>query len=527
MTDAPTTGARCAGSLVEEEGQMRDVTLAGRVGQAEGGAVAHRWSSWWANRGETLELFFYTLLVPVDFLAVFAAFLAASGVHTSTGGSGPSLPSATFVAAFVLVTPLWVASFGMVGLYSEEGVRGRWSEIRKVFVAASGPAMLLAAVDSLRHGTVFGSTDLPVFGYLFSLAFVVAGRQLVHGMQNALFARNLGVHRALVIGSGPVAQHIVRTLTMTRRSAYRVVGVIDDGERHEGSVLSTLPVFTTVHEAAETLEGRFDEIIHADSSLPRDDILEIMRYANDKNLSYRFVPSQSGLYPPNTVVGTLAGVAVVEIRQTPLEGWGRIIKRCFDVVGAAVGLVVLAPVLAAVAAVVALSDPGPVLFSQERLGRNGRPFRIWKFRTMAGKYSGRPALEVFAELGREDLVTEFLVEQKVKDDPRVTRTGAFLRTTSLDELPQLWNVLRGELSLVGPRPIVRDELTRFGAFTGTILALKPGITGLWQTSGRNDIGYEERVKLNIEYVESWSLRLDVVILLRTVLVVLRGGGGAY
>ena len=505
---------------------MYDVTLAGQ--DEHQGVAPRRWANWWSNRRETIELFFYTILVPVDFIAVLAAFFAAFALHTHTpDGAGPNVPSGTFLAAFLMVTPLWVASFAMVGLYSQDGVRGRWSEISKVFVAASGPAMLLAAVDSMRKGTLFGSMDLPVYGYLLSLAFVVLGRQLVHGMQNALFARNLGVHRALVIGSGPVAEHIVRTLTMTRRSGYRVVGVIDDRDQAEETVLASLPVYRTVHEADEDLHGRFDEIIHADSSLPRDDILDIMRYANDNNLSYRFVPSQSGLYPPNTVVGTVAGVAVVEIRQTPLEGWGRIIKRGFDIVGASVGLIVLAPVLAVVAVVVMLSDPGPVLFSQERLARGGKPFRILKFRTMASAYSGQPALEVFRAMGREDLVTEFLVEHKVKDDPRVTRAGAFLRRTSLDELPQLWNVLRGELSLVGPRPIVREELSKFGDFIGTILALKPGITGLWQTSGRNDISYEERVKLNIEYVESWSLRLDVVILLRTVLLVLRGGGGAY
>jgi exopolysaccharide biosynthesis polyprenyl glycosylphosphotransferase len=505
---------------------MRDVTLASR-GKREGES-SHWWTGWWSNRGETIELFFYTILVPVDFVAVLAAFFAAFALHTHTvHGAEPAAPSAAFLAAFVMVTPLWVASFAMVGLYSQDGVRGRWSEMCKVFVAASVPAMLLAAVDSLRSGSVFGEMDLPVFGYLFSLAFLVIGRQMVHGMQSALFARNLGVHRALVIGSGPVAQHIVQTLTMTRRSGYRVVGVIDDGEQAEDSILASVPVYGTVHEADEDLGGRFDEIIHADSSLARDDILDIMRYANDKNLSYRFVPSQSGLFPPNTVMGTLAGVAVVEIRQTPLEGWGRIIKRGFDIAGASLGLIVLAPVLAVVAAVVLLTDPGPALFRQERLARGGRPFRILKFRTMATAYSGQPAIEVFRSMGREDLVTEFLVEQKVKDDPRVTRAGAFLRRTSLDELPQLWNVLRGELSLVGPRPIVRDELSKFGDFTGTILALKPGITGLWQTSGRNDISYEERVRLNIEYVESWSLHLDVVILLRTVLLVLRGGGGAY
>lgn len=504
---------------------MRQLTV---VGHPDDSAVRpRRMTAWWSTRGDTLELFFYTILVPVDFLALLAAFATAFALpHGSVADTVTSSGFDHFFWVFLAVTPLWVAVFALVGLYSEAGLRSRWSEAGKVFVAVSGPAMLLLAADALHQSSIFPSPHFPVYGYLLSFLFVLGGRLLVHGTQHALFARDLGVHRALVIGSGPVAQHIVRSLAATSRTGYRVVGVIDAAYTPE-TVLAELPVYRTVQEAEGALSGRFDEIIHADSSLARDDILAILKFANDHHLSYRFVPNQSGLYAPDTVVSSLAGVAVVKIRQTPLEGWGRIIKRGFDIVGAGLGLLVVSPVLAVVAMLIALNEQGPVIFRQERLGKSGKPFRIIKFRTMRLEYSGRPALEVFRELGREDLVAEFAAEQKVKNDPRVSRLGAFLRRTSLDELPQLWNVLRGELSLVGPRPIVRDELVKFGEFTGTILALKPGITGLWQTSGRNDITYEERVRLNIEYVERWSLRLDVVILLRTVRLVLRGGGGAY
>ena len=503
---------------------MRAVEVAGHP--KEDALAPGRWARWWSKRGDTIELFFYTVLVPVDLIAVLAAFAVAMQIPRWSGVVVAE-PSWSFLPVFLAVSPLWVAVFALVGLYTEAGVRNRWSEAGKVFVATAAPAMLLVVVDSLHPGAMFPVKELPVLGYLLSFTFVLVGRNTLHGVQHALFARDLGVHRALVIGSGPVAQHIVRTLEMTRRSGYRVVGVLDESDAPGGSVLATLPSFRTVAEASAALGGHFDEIIHADSSLPRDDILEILRFANDHHLAYRFVPHQSGLYAPDTVVSTLAGVAVVKIRVTPLEGWGRIIKRGFDIVGSACGLLLIAPLLAVIAVVIAVVDGRPVMFRQERIGRAGETFRILKFRTMRTAYSGRPALEVFEELGRDDLVEEFQREQKVKNDPRVSPLGAFLRRTSLDELPQLWNVLRGELSLVGPRPIVRDELVKFGDFKSTILALQPGITGLWQTSGRNDISYEERVKLNIQYVESWSLRLDVLILMRTLALVLRGGGGAY
>jgi exopolysaccharide biosynthesis polyprenyl glycosylphosphotransferase len=470
-----------------------------------------------------LQLLFCTILVPVDVVAVLAAFSVAFAISRETGAAPAGQDFGQFLSVFLAVTPAWVAVFAVVGLYAESGARNRWDEIGKIFVAALGPPMMLLAADSLQSPSVLPSKELPVYGYALTFAFVLAGRQLVHRTQHALFARDLGVQRVLVVGSGPVAQRLVSSLGFTRRSGYRVVGVIDaSGAR--GVDLAGLPVYRTLDEARRALRDDFDEFIHADSSLAQDDILAIQKYARDHNLSYRFVPNQCGLYAPDSVLGSLAGVPVVKIRQTPLEGWGRVIKRGFDVVGALAALLLVSPLLAVVAAVVALGDPGPVLFRQERLARNGRSFRILKFRTMPMRYSGRPAVEVFRELGREDLVAEFTAEQKVKSDPRVSRTGAFLRRTSLDELPQLWNVLRGDLSLVGPRPIVPDELPKFGDHGGTILALKPGITGLWQTSGRNDLTYDERVRLNILYVEHWSLLLDIVILLRTVRLVLTGGG---
>ena len=201
-------------------------------------------------------------------------------------------------------------------------------------------------------------------------------------------------------------------------------------------------------------------------------------------------------------------------------------KRLIDILGAAAGLLLLAPVLLVLALVVKVHDPaGPVLYRQSRLGQNGRSIKVLKFRTMRWQYSTGPdrpyqtAEQAFVAMGRADLVAEFEVAQKVVDDPRVSPLGAFLRKTSLDELPQLVNALVGDLSLVGPRPIVLPELARYGDHGATFLAAKPGITGLWQVSGRSDTSYDERVRLDVRYVANWNLLLDLSILVRTVLVV--------
>jgi exopolysaccharide production protein ExoY len=233
------------------------------------------------------------------------------------------------------------------------------------------------------------------------------------------------------------------------------------------------------------------------------------------------------------VLGTLAGIQFIEIRLTPLEGWGRVAKRIFDLAGAILGIIVLSPLLVLVALLVKLRDPkGPILYRHRRLSRNGSIVEVLKFRTMLWRYCDGPdrpfksAEETFAAMGRPDLVEEFKISQKVEHDPRVSRLGVFLRRSSLDELPQLFNVLLGHMSLVGPRPIVEDELDHYGEQSAIFLALKPGITGLWQISGRSDISYEDRVKLDIYYVENWNLLLDIKILFKTVMTIL-SGRGAY
>ena len=492
------------------------------------GKGALRPAGWVAPRrtasGEAVDLFFSTLMLPIDFLALVAAFASAYAVQVSLVEDPQTLIGLGRLLTWLLIlAPLWILAFALAGLYSGSSVQGRGHEVGRVWVAVSGGVMLLLVADSVSPLDLFSTETMPVVSLLLGFAFVLGGREGVRSVQRALFAHEVGVRRAVVIGSGPIAQRVVQALTLTSRSGYRVVGVIDRVGSKAQAVMGA-PVYPSLDEAQRALGGGFDEFIEADSKLRRREVLEILRFAADHHYEYRLVPAQFGLNAPSAAVGTLAGIPFVRFRHTPLDGWGRVIKRAFDLVGAAAGLLLLTPVFAGIALLIGLRDPGPVFFRQLRLGRAGEPFYIYKFRTMQMRYSGRPPLEVFSELGRDDLVEEFLVDHKVKEDPRVSRLGAFLRRSSLDELPQLWNVLVGDLSLVGPRPIVQEELEKFGESRATILALKPGVTGLWQISGRNDIDYDERVRLNISYVQNWTLRLDVGILVRTVLVLVKGGG---
>jgi exopolysaccharide biosynthesis polyprenyl glycosylphosphotransferase len=293
-----------------------------------------------------------------------------------------------------------------------------------------------------------------------------------------------------------------------------------------------VPLYKSLEEVDTQIQNglHVDEIIQADSALEPEEILNFVAYATNSHITYRFIPNHFGLFATNAAYGTFAGMPVLEIRLTSLEGWGRIIKRAFDLVGAAVGLVLLSPLFLLIAVAIKVADPGPIFFRHRRLSKAGVDVYVYKFRSMKQifstdkKYKGKTPSEIFRLLGRPELAEEFEKEQKVQDDPRVSKIGAFLRRTSLDELPQLFNALKGDLSLVGPRPIVPVELERYGAQGASFLSLKPGITGLWQVSGRSDVSYEDRVKLDIYYVENWSLWLDIKILLKTIGVLLRRRG---
>jgi Undecaprenyl-phosphate galactose phosphotransferase WbaP len=233
------------------------------------------------------------------------------------------------------------------------------------------------------------------------------------------------------------------------------------------------------------------------------------------------VPNLNGVTNSAVVARDLAGTFAVEIKQNLLDPWVQRMKRALDLSGVVVGGLLISPLLLAIIALIKLESSGPALFVQERPGRNGEVFRIFKFRTMHADAEQR-----FAKLSSENpsLREEFERHGKLKNDPRVTRVGNWLRKFSLDELPQLWNVLKGEMSLVGPRPYLKDQRSQISDTETFILRVPPGISGLWQVSGRSDTTLEERVELDVYYVRNWSVWLDIIILARTMKTALFGRG---
>jgi exopolysaccharide biosynthesis polyprenyl glycosylphosphotransferase len=479
------------------------------------------------------ELFFSVILVPVDFLALLSAFVVAYILRVKLEGKPVAhpIPSLEFLQIILVLLPVWILIFALSGLYAQSSLRGRLNEAGKVFVAVSGGVMLTILVDFFRPVSIFPSKAVPIYAYGLGLVFVMTARIIVRGLQRWCFRFGVGVHNALLIGSGEFAQRIYHDLAAPW-SGYRMVGCVDSAPG-AGKRITDIPVYAEFNEALSHLQRKYpiDDIIQADSALDQEEILQVVNYATNEHIGYRFVANQFGLYASNAAFGSLAGLPMIEIRLTPLEGWGRVVKRTFDVIGATLGIIALSPLLAFVAILIKLNDStGPILYRHRRLSRNGKEVFVLKFRTMLWEYStgqGRPyktTEEALMATGGPELVKEFIRDQKVARDPRVTPFGSFLRKTSIDELPQLFNVLVGDMSLVGPRPIIPQELERYGQHGASFLALKPGATGLWQISGRSDLTYEDRVKLDIYYVENWSLQLDAKILFKTVFAIFRRRG---
>jgi exopolysaccharide biosynthesis polyprenyl glycosylphosphotransferase len=478
-----------------------------------------------------------TALVAADLFAMYEAFMLSY-----TQRAADPHPLAHYVSAYgfslrvLAIVPLWVLVFGVCGLYSSHlnrSDRHHVSELTRIVVAVAGGVMCLIVWDYLSPNTrLFPSRSVPVWAIVYGVGLVLLGRILVRLVARTFLASGFGLHNVILVGTGVFAQQIAREMRLPGQG-YRIIGAVDpseDGGRFEGNI----PVHSSLEAAVTANPGeRIDEVMQADVDLDRSEIARMIQFANTRGISYRFVPDHYGVYAAASSATTVAGVPVLEVRLTSLDGWGAIGKRAFDLVGSVVLTALLSPVLLAVAGVIKLSEPSaPVFYAQQRLGKNGRPIRVLKFRSMRWEYSTGPdrpyqsAEEAFTAMGRADLCAEFAAHHKVVDDPRVSRLGRFLRRSSLDELPQLFNVARGELSLVGPRPITAEELVRYGERRASFLALKPGITGLWQVAGRSEVTYPERVKLDVFYVENWSLGLDLTILFRTMRTV-TARRGAY
>jgi exopolysaccharide biosynthesis polyprenyl glycosylphosphotransferase len=322
----------------------------------------------------------------------------------------------------------------------------------------------------------------------------------------------------VILGAGQVGQTLARKIRKHPEYNLRVVGFLDDEPTPLADDLDELRVLGGEGDLVKTIRRyRVSRVVLAFSKQRHDRVLELIRNAGLKDVHISIVPRYFEIMAANAGIVDLEGIPVVEVPSARLSRVARMTKRSFDLILTIPGLVFLSPVFLIIALAIKLDSPGPVFFRQARAGRRDRAFEMVKFRTMVDG----------AEKQRADLLTANEASGplfKIREDPRVTRVGRWLRKLTLDELPQLINVLKGEMSLVGPRPFPVYEDQQIDGWARRRLDLTPGITGVWQVLGRNDIGFAEMVKLDYLYVNNWSLWWDIKLLLRTVPIVLRRSG---
>lgn len=392
-------------------------------------------------------------------------------------------------------------------------------EVRRFFLGSLlAHAGIILSIYVQQRENAYISVAFIVSMFLSSFIFI-SGRSIVRAI---ICKKRWWGTPAVIFGGGKTGKMIVDHLLRDRRLGYIPVAILDDDASLWGSEYKGVPYLGGT-ELGPELERRFD-ISMAIVAMPGVERFSLARIMDKCVYTYRYsmlIPDLLGMTSMWMSVRDLGGILGLVATQRFNSRINLAQKRAQDLVITGVGGLLLLPFLSLIALAVKIDSPGPVLYGHRRLGRNGVPFTAWKFRSMVVDSDERLAAHLAAN---PEARREWEESYKLKDDPRITRVGRFLRKTSLDEFPQIINVFKGEMSLVGPRPIVEAEIEKYGEAYERFSRMTPGMTGLWQVSGRSDTGYEERVALDSYYSQSWSLWLDIHILRKTIGVVFRGKG---
>jgi exopolysaccharide biosynthesis polyprenyl glycosylphosphotransferase len=452
------------------------------------------------------ELIFSVLLVPVDYAMLVLAGVVTYLLRTQILSVfrpvlfSFSLPLERYMILVLVAGIIFIVVFALTGLYSLRSTRSVVEDFFKIAIASSAGIMAVIVYIFIQQ-SIFDSRFLVLGAWIASIFFVSLGRYLMRKLQKLLLSRyHYGTHRVMVIGEDDVSRRIVAEMQRNPAAGYLVVKQLANPEIGE--------VKATINNPG------VDEVIMANPNYPEDRVREIVDFCHENRLIFRFVPNISQTLTANFSIDTFIGVPLVELKQTRLDGWGRVAKRTLDIVGSSLGLAVLSPVFAVAAFAIKWETAGPIFVHLERISR-GRSFRLHKFRSMI-----RNAEALKASLLSLNERTDSPLF-KMKNDPRVTGVGRVLRKYRLDELPQLWNVLAGDISLVGPRPHQPDEIAQYQKHHRRVLSIKSGITGLAQISGSSDLPFEEEVSLDTFYIENWSFFQDIKILIFTLLKLVR------
>ncbi|MPZ13711.1 MAG: exopolysaccharide biosynthesis polyprenyl glycosylphosphotransferase [Chloroflexi bacterium] len=458
-------------------------------------------------------------LLGMDLLTTNAAFFLAYYLRyvVELGGDVPGesfVEFAVYAPVHALFLGLCLLGYQLRGSYTLPRGSSLAREVWFVFGSTATSAMVVfAAVSIIRYPA--SSRLLFVYAWILAVGLTILGRVLIRLVQARLYERGHGVERVIVVGNNRLARMVMQMLAQEKHLGYQVLGFVDNRARADFGRFRALGPVDQLPTLINHLQA--NHVVVALPAAQHAHVLWALDHCRRDGVSFSLVPDLFELRLSSVRLNTVSGIPLFGLNESNLVGWNLFMKRALDVVGSVMLLVILSPIFVVVAAAIRLESEGPVFFRQTRLGKGGVPFTCFKFRSMhVGADSQRDRLEALNEADGPIF--------KIRDDPRLTRVGRLVRRMSIDETPQLWNVLTGEMSLVGPRPPIPLEVERYEEWHRRRLETVPGITGLWQVSGRSELSFDEMVMLDLYYIENWSLVLDLQILARTVPAVFAGAG---
>ncbi len=463
------------------------------------------------------ELFFGMLLVPVDFTMIVAASVLAYWLRFT-----PSIielkpvlfdfPFNDYLKVALAIAPLFVLIFAFEGLYSMKATRTFWREFFKIIFSVTVGITIIILIIFLQRKW-FSSRFVILTAWLMAVALITLARFAINFLQKLLLIyRGIGVHRLVLIGSGSFCDTSTREFKDHPELGYKII-------TRENTI--DIDSLRRIHK-----EKGIDEILVCDPDITMAELRQASDFCQRNRIEFKFIPAILQSISTNFDIKVLFDEPIIEIKNTTLDGWGKITKRAFDVIGSALGIIVTSPFMLAAAIAIKLDSRGPIIFKNERVGHEGN-FNLLKFRYMKLEHctsDQNPNLEEAIAL-ENNLIDRSSVRKgpvyKIKNDPRKTRVGKIIEALSIDEIPQLFNVIKGDMSLVGPRPHQPREVEKYETWQRRTLSIKPGITGLAQISGRSDLSFTDEARLDIFYIEKWSLWLDIEVLFKTFFVLLK------